>query len=108
MSTNHTPGPWQIVQADTERLEIDGFLVRATGAILMGRTAKKLTCEGIEGGETEFMANLHLIAAAPDLLYCLEELLEHIEWRRGVAGEVTGPNDCTHRAKAAIAKARAA
>ena len=49
--------------------------------------------------------NAVLMAAAPDLLCALEELLEHIEWRRRTSGETTGPNDCTHRARAAIAKA---
>ena len=40
------------------------------------------------------------------LVAALDELLEHIEWRRRVEHETTGPNDCTHRARTAIQKAR--
>jgi hypothetical protein len=102
--TIHTPGPWQIIQADTERMEIDTLLVRATGAILMGRSAKKLTCEGVEGGEAEFMANLCLIAAAPDLLEALEAMMAMHAPRNG---EIVwdGPYEI---ARDAIAKAKAA
>jgi hypothetical protein len=73
----HTPLPWVIIQADTERLEIDQTLVRATGAILIGKYGYKLTIEG-RTSEEEFMANLHLIAAAPKLLRALRELMNQV------------------------------
>lgn len=52
-------------------------------------------------------AMVQAIECFPGLLYCLEELLEHIEWRRINAGEKAGAKDCTHRARAAIQKAKA-
>lgn len=48
----------------------------------------------------------HLREVNAELLAALEELLEHVEWRRRIAKEKTGPHDVTHRARAAIAKAR--
>lgn len=63
----HTPLPWVIIQADTERMEIDNKLVGATGGILIGKYGYRMTIEGI-AYEEEFLANLHLIAAAPKLL----------------------------------------
>ncbi len=38
------------------------------------------------------------------LVYSLDELLTHIEWRRRVAGEKTGAQDCTHRARSILAE----
>lgn len=77
----HTPGPWTY-DKDASK-------------IIAGNP------HGRDCLEVDLVVGLdwdgYLIAAAPDLLYCLDELLKHIEWR--------GPNDCTHRARAAIAKA---
>lgn len=42
------------------------------------------------------------------LFTALEELLEHVEWRRRVAGQKAGANDCTHRARAALTEAKGA
>lgn len=62
-----------------------------------------------ENGHAVLVEELHAEMAAlkalnTELLEPLKELLEHIEWRRRSAGETTGPNDCTHRARAAISK----
>ena len=67
----HTPGPWQVVETGTERLVIDQRLVRAKGAIVMGKYAYKLTIDGI-ADEGEFLANIFLIAAAPEMLNLIE------------------------------------
>jgi hypothetical protein len=53
-----------------------------------------------------YIARQQAVEAA--LIYSLEQLLEHIEWRRGRDGLEAGPNDCTHRARAALEKAKAA
>lgn len=90
----HTPGPWHV---ETEPQGSKGNYTQYTiqphiaDVFYMNQTGE---------------ANARLIAAAPDLLAALEEILEHVEWRRRIAHETTGPNDCTHRARAAINKAR--
>lgn len=61
--------------------------------------------DGLYIADAGCWTDARLIAAAPELLEALDELLHHVEWRRRAAGEQAGPNDCTHRARAAIAKA---
>ena len=79
-----TPGPWEILQADTRRVQIEDRLVEATGAMLIGHYGKRLTFEGFEIGEEEFLANLSLVAAAPELLEALEvAVAEIVAWRNG-------------------------
>ena len=36
----------------------------------------------------------------------LQEMLDHVEWRRRSENETAGPKDCTHRARAALAQVR--
>ena len=93
----HTPGPWDrnIKPASKYPTVWSG---RNTHVAYVAVSAAM--------DDAEIEANIRLIAAAPELLAALEELLAHIEWRRGRAGEKTGPQDCTHRARAAIVKAR--
>jgi hypothetical protein len=59
----HTPGPWKVVDCDYGDLEIHG-----------GKTESLVTCMNIHNPYNE--NNALLIAAAPDLLEALEELLE--------------------------------
>lgn len=47
---------------------------------------------------------IHSMTVEQQLAYALEECLEHIEWMRARKGQQAGPNDCTHRAKAALAR----
>ncbi len=99
MTTKHTPGPWKI------------------GALESGQAA----VDGADGSEvTGFISipDAHLIAAAPDLLEALEDMLGHCQGCNG-KGRCYGPvpgspgsyasnqpcGDCAD-ARAAIAKAR--
>jgi len=93
--SKHTPGPW-IVYDDSN----DGKTNRIEIAAL-GKTVARIYYSVPE----EDLPNAQLIAAAPDLLEVLKELLDHVEWRRVCDQEKAGPKDVTHRAHAAIAKA---
>ena len=67
MSTQHTPAPWTTDgTANTGDLDI----VAPTGRIAM------LDCEFSEETEDVLTANARLIAAAPDLLACLLDVLD--------------------------------
>ena len=93
MADKHTPGPWNIGSSDlpVSRMSIHckghKDSCHSTVALMVSRGAI-----GISHGE-EF-ANARLIAAAPDLLEVLEELVAEF----GVCG-------LTEKARAAIAKA---
>ena len=98
MNTKHTQGPWKVSKSDEQGREY--LCIGAASqhvATVPHPRSKKIT-------ELE-KANAALIAAAPDMYQALKELLEHIEWTRRQAGLVAGPNDCTIRANAALAKA---
>ena len=93
-----SPAPWTI------RHDAGGSfsIVSTTGP------AGTLARVWVAPGEFDARANALMMATAPYLLETLEELLEHVEWRRGTEGETAGPNDVTHRARAAIAHAKGA
>jgi hypothetical protein len=90
----HTPGPWAYT--------------------LTGRICTRVTYDTAddiatvkEGSFGEFKANVHLIAAAPDLLAALERIVEHPgEFAELEDGE-TMVFRMTSIARAAISKARA-
>lgn len=66
--SKHTPGPWTI-----EETTLGSFWVRQSG----GPGAFSITLIGTDGSETHNRkANARLIAAAPDLLESLENLLD--------------------------------
>ena len=93
MSTQHTPGPWKLDgTANTGDLDI----VAPTGRIAM------LDCEFSEETEDVLTANAHLIAAAPDLLAALREIVAAVE-----VGDVDGfspSGNWFREAKAALNK----
>jgi hypothetical protein len=88
--SQHTPGPWEIDQAIRH-----GFTVYSQQA---GFIVGYMDEEG-RYGAVESEANARLIAAAPDLLEALEELLVQ---REGHYSTQTAWD----KARAAIAKAR--
>lgn len=99
MKAKHTPGPW-IVDRDKDDTEI-------LGPKLRGERPRIATVDvdffyaftGVIAATDECMANASLIAAAPDLLAALEDIV--------LKAEVTGLDDRRMgRARAAIAKAR--
>jgi hypothetical protein len=95
----HTPGPWAVDYSDDGPLIYTGELLIAS----VSGSTEHIEVQGLDEQTTE--ANASLIAAAPDLLAALEQLLDHGERRnlyyeRGEDAEVVG------QARAAIAKAR--
>lgn len=98
MMAQYTPGPWQVAESDAEAVvDARGFQVAdaAFMAVLLGWSKNKTFIERADG---EAEANARLIAAAPDLLECLEEaerLIDFEQERDGVGA----------RWRAALAKA---
>lgn len=112
----HTAGPWQILPE-----EADKAYIRIRGTVLGGRykvaNVPIPTYEGVhprELGETS--ANAALIAAAPELLAALEEILADMRLRAKLDGDIDSSGcavlNCGHSvllsAESAIAKAKGA
>lgn len=94
----HTPGPWAVGPADWMISQRHGmgyrnFPVRAPG----GCDVATVYCDE---DDAEQDANVNLIAAAPDLLDAVEELLIYLaDWD-------DPDNETCQRARAAVAKAK--
>jgi hypothetical protein len=73
---------------------------------LLEKALEEISIGSSEKAEDYIELALAEETAAPEMFEALDELLRHVEWRRRTAGETTGPNDCTHRARAALAKAK--
>jgi len=69
MKTKHTPGPWII--EDDYVTDCDGNIVAD-----VFKENQWNTTEGMVTEEMPWEANARLIAAAPELLYALQELFE--------------------------------
>jgi hypothetical protein len=91
--TEHTPGPWEISQ------EPPRWIIQAKGEI-----GKKAVAYMV-GDFVKCAANARLIAAAPELMAALEDMLEfaaNVHAGRNQSINYSGMD----RARAAIAKAR--
>ena len=89
--TERTEGPWKIAyRAKNE----SSFSIQAKGGVRV--CAVKYNWR-VRNSITEAEANAHLIAAAPDLLEALEELVEFFHGYQGMG---------MYNARAAIAKAK--
>ena len=93
MEIKHTPGPWFITGSMTKYVEarIPGRMIQEVAAC--GPTAAD------DGYGEQQMANARLIAAAPELLDALEEVVQWLE-----LGDHEG--QMHSKARAAIAKAK--
>lgn len=107
--TKHTQGPWRIdfsdfgTDTDSRGIPIsDGCGLIADVAPLGGRVGDLCLASWHNFGDDEDIANASLIAAAPDLLAVLEQVLNLFEWSES-GGEHESAYDS---ARAAIAKAR--
>lgn len=96
MNTKHTPGPW----AADKLLDRSAFNIFMPGYCSAGASVHHCSNSSTCMGGLEVEANARLIAAAPDLLERLEELLEYSDHLRGSA--------VYNRAHAAIARATGA
>lgn len=86
--TQHTPGPWR----HTNR----GSVIGADNCAVVSCQDCRLTDEAV--------ANARLIAAAPDLLAALIDLVERCDGEEGIRAD--GSNIETMRAHAAISRAQ--
>lgn len=92
MSTQHTPGPWFVAKAD-EPMESDGLIVESPNGY-------EIRPDGHQRLGDE-LADLSLIAAAPDLLEALKEVFVIGD---RLVDDVYG-TEFVEKARAAIAKA---
>ena len=94
--TKFTPGPW-----DTED---DGYVCATNHE----SDARPIICERANGGslESDWEANSHLIAAAPELYAVLDEALAALYGAISVCGAIGNLTHARDMAEAALAKAR--
>ena len=83
----HTPGPWNRIKGDRNVYSASGTVCK-TPAIIGGGSAA-----------ANWEANASLIAAAPDLLEALSEIIND-------GGKFVMTNETHRKARAAIARAR--
>lgn len=99
MST-HTPGPWCILPDVGTTITPQG-LASSPYLIPVGASVYGPIIASVHGNETQERANASLIAAAPDLLSCLVDMVNF--YRREMVGFVA--MDQVERAARAIHKA---
>lgn len=103
----HSPGPWTISWYD-EYSEETGDPLPPTHAGSIRDASDESVCGTCDGCNKIAKANAHLIAAAPDLLAALEELVsrrQRVARERGLP-DLADSDGRYARAVAAIAKAR--
>ena len=108
--TKHTPGPWVAQVRNTIIPDCITADITPNGDEYRGDVARLQSCEHIDGiTQDEMRANAHLIAAAPDLLEALEEVLDGLGFLSGGDHELEGYGIDEARGaeiRAAIAKAK--
>lgn len=77
MKTKHTPGPWEIIHTEKNPGKVD--------QIHVGKPDYTV-CRVMAYGENA-MANARLIAAAPDLLKALKDLVERCDGEEGIQAD---------------------
>ena len=97
---SHTPGPWKLVTREHVHAIVPKFGHDVTWVPTKGHKEHG-SIAGRERSDDELLANAKLIAAAPDLLEALRDVLEHFEWL-DAGGE---PSRAYDRSVAAIGKA---
>lgn len=100
MSGSHTPGPWHW-DADPVKGDPTGRI--RYQVVATGKTITKIYYSSFEGGATNAESDARLIAAAPDLLVALSDLLAMCE--RQVDFDDDGDGGMFERCLAAIKKA---
>ena len=99
MTTKHTPGPWRVEKVFHDEMgrhdPVDFYVTAFDGRPLIARVTEQYR------GVTEY--NAALIAAAPDLLESLSEMLDCFVPEQGL---LPVENEMSKKARAAICKAR--
>lgn len=101
--SKHTPGPWQAIGTDPAEGG-DWFWIKAQPHSALRGFSKEIGV--VNGGQNdpEQQANARLIAAAPDLLKALTEIVSQID-QGDSSGKVFSRDHCITSARAAIAQA---
>ena len=79
MTTQHTPGPWRV----RKEWSGDGYEIYPTRAGKppeFGQWAAIATVDSIVSKGESARKNARLIAAAPELLECLQEMISEVRW----------------------------
>lgn len=77
--SKHTPGPWIAAGYWVEHPKDDVPDICTCSPTVIGQG---------ERNEAEVMANVRLIAAAPDLLFALREAVASLKWAADVIGNI--------------------
>lgn len=106
----HTPGPWVVehgLSSDPAKYTPGIDAVGENFTVILYGIKNEGEARGIRGRtDEEQEANARLIAAAPELLEALREVLKHEKWHAAAADEVTpSARAAIKRADAVIAKA---
>lgn len=102
---SHTPGPWELIEGDIWSAPIEGGCTMAKGRCMVAQVRGWGHLQYRPDGEEMQDANGRLIAAAPDLLAALRDLVAISSGKHddnAYNEEWTAAED---RARAAIAKA---
>ena len=99
--SKHTPGPWNV-----ERCTDEWFRETNHGERIVSVNKATYFVAAVEGYGEESVANARLIAAAPDLLAALQNIMQDASegGRKGRALDLL-PRSSIEAARAAIAKA---
>lgn len=106
--TKHTPGPWVAMNGATTIYgplggdSGDGWAADDTDGWMVAEVGNYPTlCEGemTELGEECRLANAHLIAAAPDLLAALEEIMRWWDGDDGIEEQFINARQALEKAK---------
>lgn len=101
MDAKHTPGPWRVSEQSPTIIKQDMRMIGNESGVLIG-SASGYTGSGFFPTDEEAVANARLIAAAPELLEALEEVMSMLgsELVKDTLGY-----EWHDKARAAIAKA---
>ena len=100
--SQHTPGPWM---TEAEYRDGSPYLIYAKGSIKIADLRNSTPAEAPET-DAEFDANAALIAAAPELLEALEDMMSANGGGKKFCGHGFSCNCAWDKARAAISKAK--
>lgn len=90
-TAGHTPGPWRVHMADSDKTHSGDIAVYGHSKTNMGRCIARVYGEGfLSNIVKERDANARLIAAAPELL---EECKKNLWWLQHVRSQIQGPKN---------------
>jgi hypothetical protein len=102
---HHTPGPWKFT-GENQNHDFDRSIISFTKIYKNPRAIARVYGGGVSAKpDDENIANARLIAAAPDLLFELEAIVEQLDSWFELGNSASEPPD-TAEAKTLIAKAR--